>query len=192
MKKYIIAIALFVSALAVSGQDVIWKMNYDVGIPFGETKEFADQTSWRGLSLDVDRFVSENLAIGLGFGWSTFFEYEADSYYERDRMLLHGTQQRYINNIPLTGRVSYYLDSNPLLPYLSLGVGTVWQETRREIGLWSFSGNYWQFVLAPEIGLVFDFDYSYLSTKVKYTYGFATEGGAPALSYLSIGVGFAW
>lgn len=194
MKKYSIAIALFLSALALSGQDVIWKLTYDVGIPFGDTKEFTDKVSWRGMGLDVDRFVSDNAAIGLSFAWSTFFEKESDSYYERDRLLIHGTQQRYINNIPLLARFSYYMDAELLEPFVSLGVGTVWQEARREIGLWAFSDSYWQFALAPEIGVVLPVNFSYVTAKVRYTHGFQTDGGdgAPTLSYLTVGVGIAW
>ncbi len=154
MKKYIITLAIFSSALAMNGQEVIWKMNYDVGFPLSATKEFAGQVSWRGLSLDVDRFISDNVAVGMGFAWSTFIEKESDSYYERDRILLHGTQVRYINNIPLMGRVSYYMPMDMFETYFSLGIGTAWQEQRREIGTFAFTGNYWHFALAPELGVV--------------------------------------
>ena len=192
MKKYIITLSLFVAALSLSGQDVVWKFNYDMGIPFGDTKEYTSPVSWRGLTLDMDRLINDNLALGLGFSWSTFVEKEADSYYERDKILMHGTQVRYINNIPLMARISWYQPLDMLEAYFTLGVGTAWQETRREIGLWAFSGNYWQFALAPEVGVLFPVGMSYGSLKVKYNHAFETSGGAPTLSYLSIGVGFAW
>ena len=192
MKKYIITFTLFLAALGISAQEVIWKMTYDVGIPFSDTKEFTKQASWRGLSLDFDRFVGDNLAIGMGFSWSTFVEKEADSYYEMERILIHGTQVRYINNIPLMARISWYQPLDVLETYFTLGVGTAWQEPRREIGLWSFSDSYWQFALAPELGILFPVGMSYGSLKVKYTHAFETSGGAPTLSYLSLGVGFAW
>ena len=191
MKKYIITLAILVSGLAMNGQDVIWKMGYDVGFPFSSTKEFTDQVSWRGVSLDVDRFVNDNLAVGLGFSWSLFLEKEADSYYERDLILLHGTQVRYINNIPLMARISWYQPMDMFEPYFSLGIGTAWQENRREMGLFSVTDNYWHFALAPELGLVMPVGNSYINAKVKYTHGFETSNG-PALSYLSVGLGFAW
>ena len=191
MKKYIIALAIFSSALAMNGQEVIWKMTYDVGFPLSATKEFAGQVSWRGLSLDVDRFVNDRLAVGMGFAWSTFIEKEPDSYYERDRILLHGTQMRYINNMPLMARISYYMPMDMFETYFSLGIGTAWQETRREIGTFAFTGNYWHFALAPELGVILPVGTSYVNAKVKYTHGFETSNG-PALSYLSLGLGFAW
>ena len=191
MKKYIITLAMLVSGLAMNGQNVIWKMTYDVGFPFSSTKEYADQVSWRGVSFDVDRFVNDNLAVGLGFAWSVFLEKEADSYYERDLILLHGTQVRYINNIPMMARISWYQPMDMFEPYFSLGIGTAWQETRREMGLFSSTGNYWHFALAPELGLVMPVGNSYINAKVKYTHGFETSNG-PALSYLSVGLGFAW
>ena len=55
MKKYIIALSVLFLALTVNAQEVIWKLTYDVGIPFADTKEFTDQASWRGLTFDFDR-----------------------------------------------------------------------------------------------------------------------------------------
>jgi len=191
MKKYIVTLTLFFVALGLSAQEVIWKMTYDVGIPFSTTKEFTNQASWRGLSLDFDRFVGDNLAVGMGFSWSTFVEKEADSDYQRENILLHGTQVRYINNIPLTVRLSWYQPLDMMELYGTLGVGTAWQEKRQEIGTFAFVGNYWQFALTPEAGIIFPVGSSYLTAKFRYVMAFKTDE-APDLSYLSIGLGFAW
>ncbi len=198
MKKYFIAIALSVSALALSGQEMIWKMTYDVGFPLAKTQEFAGQVSWRGLSLDMDRFVSDNLAIGTSISWSLFLEKESDATYEYENATVHSTQVRYLNNIPLMGRISYYLPTNSLETFFSLGIGTVWQELTRDVGSWRITqsdegieGSYWHFALAPEVGILIPTPGSYLTAKVKYVQGFKTSS-APALSYLSVGLGFAW
>jgi len=191
MKKYIVTLTLLVAALTMSAQEVIWKMTYDVGVPFSSTKEFTDQVSWRGLSLDFDRFVGDNFAVGMGFSWSTFVEKESDTDYQRENILLHGTQVRYINNIPLTVRLSWYQPLDMMELFGTLGVGTVWQEVRREIGTLAFSGNYWQFALTPEVGMIFPVGQSYLSAKLRYVMAFETNE-APDLSYLSVGVGIAW
>ena len=181
-----------ISALTVSGQDVIWKMAYEVAFPFSNTKEFTDQVSWRGVSMDVDRLINDNVAVGLGFSWGVFVEKEPDSDYQLDNnMLVHGTQVRYINNIPMLARFSWYQPTGSFETYFTAGVGTVWQQQRREIGLWAFEDNYWQFALSPEAGIIFPIARSYLTAKVKYMQGFKTSE-APALSYLGIGVGFAW
>jgi hypothetical protein len=191
MKKTAIIFIICISALTLSGQDVIWKMTYDVAFPFGSTKEFTDQVSWRGVSLDFDRFINDNVAVGLGVSWSVFLEKEADSDYQHDLMLIHGTQVRYINDIPILARFSWYQPTGGFDTYFTAGVGTVWQQQRREIGLWAFEGNYWQFALSPEAGIIFPMGRSYLTAKVKYMQGFKTSS-APALSNLGIGVGFAW
>jgi len=191
MKRIIIALSVIFMALTVNAQEVIWKLTYDVGIPFSSTKEFTDQVSWRGLSLDFDRFVGDNLAVGLGFAWSTFAEKEADSDYQLENILLHGTQVRYINDIPLTARFSWYQPMSSMELYATLGAGATWQEQRREIGTWAFVGSYWQFVMIPAVGIIYPLGSSYLNARVKYVQAF--EGSeAPALSYLRIGVGFAW
>ena len=191
MKKYIIALSVFFLAMTVNAQEVIWKLTYDVGIPFSSTKEFTDQVSWRGLTLDFDRFVGDNLALGMAFSWSTFVEKESDSYYELDNILLHGTQVRYINNIPLTARLAYYKPVNEMDIFGSLGVGTAWQETRREIGTIAVTGSYWHFALVPELGVIIPVGPSSVTAKVRYVQAFKTQD-APDLSYLSIGLGLAW
>jgi hypothetical protein len=191
MKKYIITLSIVFSALTLSAQEVIWKLTYDVAFPFSYTKEFADQMSWRGAALDFDRFVGESFAVGMGFSWSTFVQKYPDSYYQTESVLLHGTQVRYVNNIPITARFSWYQALEALELYGTLGVGTVWHETRRDIGTYAFTGNYWQFALTPEVGAIFPVGRSYLTAKLRYVAGFKTDN-APELSYLSLGLGFAW
>ena len=191
MRKFITAFAIIISTLTLNGQEVIWKMTYDLGFPFASTREFADQVSWRGLSLDLDRFLNDNLAVGTSFSWSVFLEKEPDSYYERDKVLMHGTQVRYINNIPMLARVAWYQPMDGFEPYFSLGMGTVWQETRREIGVYAFKGSYWQFALKPELGVVVPVGNTYAVLKLAYVQGFKTQN-APALSYMNLGIGFAW
>ena len=191
MKKYIITLSIVLSALTVSAQEVIWKLTYDVAFPFSFTKEYADQMSWRGAALDFDRFVGESFAIGMGFSWSTFVQKYPDSYYQTESVLLHGTQVRYVNNIPITARFSWYQALNALELYGTLGVGTVWHETRRDIGTYAFTGNYWQFAMSPEVGAIFPVGRSYLTAKLRYVAGFKTDN-APELSYLSVGLGVAW
>lgn len=179
------------TGLAVQAQDVIWKMTYDAGIPFGTTKEYADQVSWRGLSLDMDRFVSDNFALGIGFSWNVFLEKESDSDYQLGGMLLHGTQVRYLNNMPLTARASWYQPLDALELFGAVGLGSAWHEERTEIGTLAITTSAWQFVLAPEVGFIFPVGMGYATAKVKYVQGFKTES-VPDMSYLSIGLGLAW
>ncbi len=192
MKKLAIIATICISALGLSGQDVKWKLTYDVSFPLSGTKEFTNNVSWRGIAMDFDRLINDNVAVGLGVSWNVFLEKEPDSYYERDDALIHGTQVRYINSIPMLARFSWYQPVSSFEAYFTAGVGTVWHQRRRHIGMWAFEGNYWQFALSPEAGVIFPVGrWSYLTAKLKYMQGFKTSEG-PALSYLGIGVGFAW
>ncbi len=168
-------------------------MTYDVSIPFSDTREFTDQVSWRGISMEFDRFLTGNLAAGLGISWSVFLEKEPDSYYQSDEMLIYGTQVRYNNAVPLLARVSWYHTppSGSFSVYFSAGAGAAWQELRRDIGLWTFGDDAWQFALSPEAGIIFPVWQSNVSAKVRYVQGFETST-VPSLSYLSAGVGIAW
>ena len=191
MKKYIIALSVLCLAFTVNAQEVIWKLTYDVGVPFSATKAYTDQVSWRGASVDFDRFVGDNFAIGMGVSWSTFVVKEPDSDYQRENILLHGTQVRYINDIPITARFSWYQPFNSMELYGTLAAGTAWQEARTEIGTLAFVGSYWQIAFIPEVGMIYPVGNSYVSARIRYVQALETND-APTLSYLSIGVGFAW
>lgn len=191
MKKIYISLTIVFLALSMQAQDVIWKMTYDVAVPFAASRDYADQFSWRGLSLDFDRFVGDNLAVGFGFSWNLFLEKEPDSDYFYEELQFHGTQVNYLNNIPLVARISWYQPLDFLELFASLGIGTVWQENRTEIGTFAFTGSGWQFALTPEVGTIFPIGNTYIAANLKYVMGFETEQ-IQDLSYLSFGLGFAW
>ena len=68
--------------------------------------------------------------------------------------------------------------------YGTLAAGTAWQEARTEIGTLAFVGSYWQIAFIPEVGMIYPVGNSYVQAL--------ETNDAPTLSYLSIGVGFAW
>ena len=192
MKRYALILAGFFVMLNARPQESIWKMTYDVSLPLSATGEFAGQFSWRGIALDFDRFINDQLSVGLGVSWSVFLEKEPQSYYQNEDMLTHGTQVRYINSVPLLARFSWYTaPSGSYRAYFSAGVGTAWQERRRDVGLWTFGDDYWQFALSPEAGIIIPVSRTYLTAKLRYVQGFKTPA-IPSLSYLSLGVGYAW
>jgi opacity protein-like surface antigen len=191
MKKVIFLFGiLMVSILSVYSQ-AIWKMTYDVAVPLSASKEYTDHFSWRGISMDGDRLLDDNLAVGFGFSWQVFVEKEVDAMIEIDGANVHGTQVRYINSIPLLARVSYYKEMDMFEPYFTAGIGTVWQERRTDIGTWAITETAWHFALAPEVGVIIPAGPTYLTLKVKYMHGFQTQS-ADNLSYLSFGLGVAW
>jgi len=191
MKKVIIFTGILLMAATASFSQSIWKMTYDVAIPFAATKDFTDHFSWRGFTLDGDRLLDDNLAVGFGFSWQVFVEKETDAQIIRDQALITGTQVRYINTMPLLARVSYYKELDMVEPYFTAGIGTAWQEERTDIGTWAITSTAWQFALAPEIGVIIPAGPTYVTLKVKYMQSFKTQS-QEGLSYLNFGLGLAW
>lgn len=191
MKRAIFVLGILILTASAVFSQTIWKMTYDVAIPSSYTKEFTDHFSWRGVSLDGDRMLDENLGIGFGFSWQVFVEKEIDAQLIRDQALITGTQVRYINSIPMMARFSYYQEMDMIIPYFTAGVGTVWQEQKTHIGTWAVTSTGWQFAIAPEVGVMIPAGPTNLIVKVKYNHGFETKS-IESLSYLNFGLGIAW
>lgn len=191
MKKLLISTVILLIAGTSLFSQSIWKMTYDVAIPFSSTKDYTDHFSWRGASLDGDRMLDSNLGIGFGFSWQTFVEKEVDTQLEYNNSLVTGTQVRYVNTIPMFARLSYYNEMDLFTPYFTAGIGTAWQEKRTDIGVWSITESAWHFALAPEIGIIVPAGPTFVTFKVKYMQAFKTSS-TDALTYLNFGLGLAW
>ena len=106
MKKIKILIAL--SALLLSangfGQFVYTDVTYDMSVPLGNTSDFISKTSFRGMTLRVGRFVTDDLAVDVRFSWNTFYEAKDFETYTSDdgTTSVTGKQFKYINSFPLT------------------------------------------------------------------------------------------
>ena len=160
MKKILILSALICSTAVVFGQykGGLWSYTYDIAIPFGESKDFTNPTSFRGLSISGQGFVTEKLAIGGQFTWNTFYEKTArvqeidfvNNEGERQVGAIAGTQFRYINSFPLLVTARYF-NKNPVFENFAffggLGVGTSIIKRRVEIGIVAIDETKWHFTV---------------------------------------------
>lgn len=168
MKKILTISACLLFSVAVFGQykGGLWSYTYDISFGLGETSDFIGATSFRGMSIAGSGFVTDKIAVGGSFGWTTFFEVTTeveefdiiDSDGERITGALAGTQYRYINSFPILATVKWY-NKNPVFETFSffagLGVGTSIIKRRIEIGVFAIDDTKWHFTVAPEVGLVY-------------------------------------
>lgn len=190
LKKYISAI-IFLVFLNAFGQSK-FVINYNVGIPVGETSEMFDGLSWRGTSMDFSYRLKENLAIGFSGGWQVFDDGRGYITETNGTETISGYQFNYLNSVPLYGTGTYSFGSGDLEPYISLGIGVVYNQLEKDIGLISNEEDAWQFSLRPEIGADFSIYYGLeLRASLKYYYA-AKAGDLPDLSFLGIGLGLVW
>ncbi len=190
MNKYIaIAVLSLASFLAKAQGETVIIVNYLPAVSLGETADFTNNFSARGLDFEVNYFVSEDLSVGFVSSWNIFREKVVGETFDYDEWLVSGTQFRYTNTVPLNVNVKKYFGDNEAVPYLGVGVGTMYAKQSGDIGVFTLSQDKWLFNVAPEIGMLYDISRSnVLSLKVKYNYS-PKAGDFPSMSYVSFGVG---
>lgn len=191
MKKFIIILLLVIAAFGTRAQEgTSIFVSYLPSIPLGETADFSDNISPRGIDFEVQRFLSEDLSVGFNIGWNLFREKIPEETFDYEDVTITGIQYRYTNVLPLNVNVKkYFMSEGDYIPYFGFGLGTSYNERQNDVGVFSLSEDKWLFNIAPEIGMLYDLNYkSWLSVKLKYNYGFKS-GDFPAQSFISLGVG---
>ena len=193
MKK-IFYIFLLVGCIAVTqanAQQRFFSLQYSMGFGSGDTKDFVNSASFRGISLEYRQFVNPNIGVGMETGWNVFYERRAHDTYTKGAQSLSGVQYRYINMVPILAAADYYLKPGEHInPFVGLGVGTLYANQRVEMGLYYVSTEAWQFALRPEAGILInanpDLD---LIVAAKYFTGFKTSEMA-SQGYFALNLGF--
>lgn len=190
MKRYIFILLLGLVTMVAKAQDqTIIIVNYLPAISLGETADFTDNISPRGVDFEANYFLKEDLSVGLLIGWNVFREKIPEETFEYQDLTITGIQFRYTNVTPINVNIKKYFTGTQFSPYVGVGIGTNYAEQINEIGVFSISQDKWQFNVAPEVGVHYDMNYkSILSFKLKYNYS-PKAGDFPATSYLSLGVG---
>ncbi len=93
----------------VQAQDTVTVVDYAISVPTGDTKEYIDKTSFRGISLDIRKFLGgENkVSVGGRVAWHVFDSGAISQTIPIRTDDLNGdvsgTQFRYINSFPMMG-----------------------------------------------------------------------------------------
>lgn len=197
--RYILFILLLspvLTATTASGQDYYFALSYNTASPMGETSDFVDTYSWRGVSAEWRWLVNSNLSAGVFFGWNVFHNKITDDFEREDGDgVISGTQLRTINAFPILATGHYYFGNgygDSILPYLGLGVGTYRTLQRTSMGIFQDEPKAWQFGFAPSVGIAIPVNYD-LFANLEIRYNYALEAGdIPQQSYLGINLGLAW
>ncbi|MEJ2585782.1 MAG: hypothetical protein P8Z38_12365, partial [Robiginitalea sp.] len=115
MRRFYITIFLLLFfALYASGQNK-FSITYSMGFPTGETSDYIDATSWRGVNLDYHYFLQENLAIGFSTGWQVFNDDLGYVTETSGTETLSGYRYNYLNSYPLLVTGSYFFSPSESL-----------------------------------------------------------------------------
>ncbi|MGD9400639.1 MAG: hypothetical protein PVF95_00065 [bacterium] len=195
--KYVLAILLLL-ALSSSAQafSSMGGATYNVSFALGDTREFIDAVSWRGWNLEGRWFHNDNLSFGLSWHWTTLHEQETGTWPVEGGHVTGG-QFRRISTSPFLVNTHWHFVNTrdryqKYIPYLGMGLGAYWIETRHEIGVFAFEDRNWHFGLAPEAGMFVNLKFeTYLMVTLRYNYAFKS-GSAESMQYVALMVGLAY
>ena len=75
--------------------------------------------------------------------------------------------------------------------YAGLGIGTVYVDTRSDIGFFTIQDKTWRFGVQPEVGVFIPFGLTGTGVNLSAKYRYATKSSdVEALSMVSFGIGF--
>jgi len=183
------------ATLAPSGalaQDDLFGFSYNMSVPTLETRNFIENESYRGATLESRNFVAPNLAVGMSIGWQVF---DQQSYETMDfnngtiAATVSGKQFRYINSVPILANAYFYGgDQDGPRMFIGTGFGAYYVASRLEVGNVAFDNNNWHFGFAPELGFDFQFGDSRGMISGSFNYVFNNEGTAN-FSYAQLNLG---
>jgi outer membrane protein len=193
MKKILIISLILAAGVFTSFQvsaQSFTSVQYTVGVPFGGLKNHADQVSWRGATIEFHREVSESVTVGVNIGYSVFYERKPYASYTQGTATLSGIQYRYDNVFPMLVNAHYTFGTGTVVPFVGLGMGTVYDLRNTDMGMYTIEENNWHFLITPEAGLIFDIspDMS-IKLNAKYDNAFKIKN-ADGFSNLNINFGF--
>jgi hypothetical protein len=193
--KNIALLLLFTTVINTSNllaQTAYFAVDYTIGFPSGNTKDFIKSASFRGITFEYRNFIENNVSIGIDGGWQIFYERRPFATYTRGNESVSGVQFRYQNVVPLFAAADYYFGDDEIRPYVGLGIGTLYSHQRVDMGLFSLEDKTWHFALRPEAGVLIEanIDLDFIMTA-RYIYGFEASG-VSAQQYFSFNVGAAF
>lgn len=154
IKNLLLAFGLLISGL-VSAQNFT-SIQYTVGVPFGDLKDHTGNVSGRGFTFEFQTEIEPSLTVGINLGYNVFYEREAYDSYSQGTITLTGIQYRYNNMFPMMVNAHYSFGTGTIMPYVGLGVGTVYNMRDTQMGLYTVKENNWHFLLSPELGFMID------------------------------------
>lgn len=189
--KSLLTLLVLVASLGfVRAQTSAFTIQIPVSIPLGNTADFIDQVAVRGISIEYQYFTKRNFAIGGELGHSTFYKREENKVYTEGSASLSGIQYRYQYAYPILVTGTYFpTTEGKLKPYAGLGLGTIANKRRVDMGIFTSENTHWQFALRPEAGFIFEASSSVgFKLGAKYYSSFASSD-LSGQSNLSINVG---
>jgi hypothetical protein len=197
INKIALIILLFASTSVFSQGGGYWNFQWNMGFPVGGTTDFISQPSFRGFGLEGRGFVTDQLLVGGRIAWNVF--YQDDEFTTRqvnETTVLHGYSQKYMNAVPLmvTGHYEFNQTGGSVLPYVGVGIGTYYIQTRDFVSIYYVEDNTWHFGFYPEVGIVVPLGTNSntgFNAAVQYNMA-AKTSDSDAQNWIGVNIGFSY
>jgi outer membrane protein W len=196
MKQKITVLFFLLLSVNLFAQDLLTGLTYSISVPTGETSDFISKTSFKGLSIDLRKFISHDVSIGFLAGWSAFEE-NTNQIIPTSIGDVSGEQDRLINAFPVMITTHYYFgEGTQFRPFVGIGVGAYYFYHQLEQAQEDLESFKWHLGVAPEAGFVYLLESVYAFVNVRYNYAFNAQNDitnkSTSQSFLTFNIGFAF
>ncbi len=179
----------------IQAQEGNIQVNYNVGLPVGDFKDYVGKASWNGFDFRIGYAVLDELEIGVRFAYQDFYERkDRATYYDNTnpRNAVNAVITRSIQSMPFMFYGQYNLElSKQLMIYGGVGLGANFVFNEELYGEFSSIDNKTSFMLAPEIGARYALtDYVSFNLGLNYSHTFYDGLGTGAMGFFQPVAGF--
>jgi len=134
-----------------------WAVAWQAAVPVLELDQgFVGAPSWVGGALAIRVGVLPRIAAGVSFDWSWFTDTAPFGLVERPDYTITGPSYRRLATYTLLGTLHWYLSSGTVQPFVGIGVGPVWWDTRvQSVDVKDYAAGV-ALAVVPEAGLLFN------------------------------------
>ena len=200
MKKILVtfSIILFTSSLFAQlfsfNSGGMISVQWDMAKPMGSMTDFVKNTSFTGINIDYRHCYKNNIIIGGRTGWNSFYENRKLVIIEDGQPISYQNIQHKVNTVPIMFVVDYMVNSDKIIPYAGIGIGTYYiGSSTISNNVTNESNNSFHFGVSPELGITIPFIVSNfgLNLSSRYNYAFGTsESDEYSWFNFSIGLSF--
>ena len=154
LKVFILLLIVSIAAHAQRGS-LRLNINYTVASPVGSFKDYVDESSWRGWTVNLLYGINEKISVGLGLGFHDFYQKFPRALYSlQEGGDISAVLSNSLQTIPVMAAVQYnFLPSARVQPYVGAGIGGNFIMYNQYIGEFSNSRSDFGFAVRPEAGV---------------------------------------
>lgn len=184
-------------AAAPAGAQYFAGLSYTAGIATGETRDFVNNTSWKGFTFEARRAVRDGFAAGVVLG-TNVFESDAPALVPSSQgPVTEAGLHKLFYSMALVAADWFGGDrDSPVRPFGGVGAGVYYVDQKVEAGATTTETTNWHLGFAPEAGVAVRLTpQSHATLIVRYNYpvrgGQYVDDDVHSYQFVSIAIGAA-